>query len=70
MIRRFEMSRIEPMKQRFKKKFPYKTKDDMHFDDDIDDYGKTNKDYIKKRNGRKPKWRDERKQMRKFKWGG
>jgi hypothetical protein len=71
------MSRVEPMKQRFKKKFAYKMLDEMHFDDDRDDFGKSYKEIKRKLHhksrgqarGRKPQWRDERKQLRKFKWG-
>lgn len=60
----------EPMKHRFKDKWiwPWKyRKDEFHFDDDISDYGGTNKELkrenCKRNNGQKPKRRARQKFM-------
>jgi hypothetical protein len=60
------ISKIEPMKHKFKRKYYKSTTDSLVFRDDTDDLGR-DKCYLrskKRHNGVKPKWRAKRKLQR------
>jgi len=58
---------IEPMKQRFKKKYRKSSSRELIFNDDIDSLGRDKRYYRNKYNDKKPKWRAKRREQRRSK---
>jgi len=58
---------IEPMKQRFKKKYRKSSSRELIFNDDIDSLGRDKRYYRSKYNDKKPKWRAKRREQRRSK---